>query len=171
MATCILNDGYDLGCFGTGGVSEVYISTFTGSAIVGYDVNEVVSSYESGSTFYKFEQDIEAASFNESINTSRENGSTFYESTVSLKMYNNDATVRNLVKALGKAPVSILIKDNGGEYWLMGTETAARISEGSRGFGQAFGDMNGATMTFSYKSASPVPNVSGSLVGTSIVLG
>lgn len=171
MSTCILNDGYDLGCFGTGGVKNVYIATFTGSAVYTFDAEGVVNSYASGSTFYHFEADIETAAFNENINVSRENGTTFYESSVSIKMFNNDQKVRNLIKALGKAPLSILVEDNGGNYWLVGTETAARASEGSRGFGQAFGDFNGAMVTFSYKSPEPVPMVSGSLVGTSIVLG
>lgn len=171
MPTCVINDGYDLGCFGTGGVKDVYIGNFTGSATFTYDSNGVVNSVTSASIFYKYEADIETAAFNETINVSRENGTTFYESTIAIKMFNNDANVRNLTKALAKAPLQVLIQDNGDNYWLMGTETAVRATEGSRGFGQAFGDFNGAMLTFNYKSTEPVPLVSGSLVGTSIQIG
>lgn len=169
--TCILNDGYDLGCFGTGGVNEIYIATYTGSAAFTLDANDIVVTASGTNIFYKFEQDLETALFNESVNPSRENGAVFYESTVSIKMFNNDATVRNLVKALAKAPLQVLILDNNGEYWLAGIESAVRASEGTRGFGQALGDMNGVTLSFTYKSAEPVPNVDSSIIGTDIVLG
>jgi hypothetical protein len=168
MSTCVINDGYDLGCFGTGGVKNVYISNYTGSSIFTYDANGVMNTSTGSGTFYHYEADIETAAFNEAITVSRENGTTFYESTIAIKMFNNDANVRNLTKALAKAPLRVLIQDNGDNYWIMGTETSVRATEGSRGFGQAFGDMNGAMLTFSYKSAEPVPMVSGSLVGSSI---
>ena len=45
----------------------------------------------------------------------------------------------------------------------MGIESAVRASEGTRGFGQALGDMNGATLSFTYKSAEPVPNVNSAI--------
>jgi hypothetical protein len=169
--TCILNDGYDLGCFGTGGVKNIYIANYTSSAAFTLDANDIITTASNAGTYYQFEQDIESALFNETINPSRENGTVFYESTVSIKMFNNDADVRNLVKALAKAPLSVLIEDNNGGYWLMGTETAVRATEGSRGFGQAFGDMNGAMLTFTYKSAEPVPSVLSTIVGSQITLG
>lgn len=171
MSTCIIDSGYDLGCFGTGGVKKIYIANFSGSATYTLDADDIITTASNGNTFYEFEQDIETALFNESVNPSRENGTTFYESTVSIKMFNNDATVRNLVKALAKAPLTVLIEDNNGVYWLMGTDTAVRATEGSRGFGQAFGDMNGAMLTFTYKSAEPVPSVDSTIVGTDITLG
>ena len=168
---CIIDSGYDLGCFGTGGVNKIYIANYSGSATYDIDANGIITGSNNGNTFYEFEQDIETALFNESVNPSRENGTVFYESTVAIKMFNNDATVRNTVKALAKAPLSVLIEDNNGEYWVMGTETAVRATEGSRGFGQAYDDMNGAMLTFTYKSAEPVPNVDGTIVGTDFILG
>lgn len=168
MSTCILSDGYDLGCFGTGGVKNIYIANYSGSATYTLDANDIITTASNSASFYRFEQDIETALFNETINPSRENGTVFYESTVSIKMFNNTAAVRNLVKSLAKAPLSVLIEDNNGGFWLMGTSTAVRATEGTRGFGQAFGDMNGASLTFTYKSAEPVPSVVSTIIGSQI---
>lgn len=163
--SCIIENGYDLGCFGTGGVKAIYIANFSGSATYTTDSStDEITATTHGETFFKFEQDIESALFNETITPSRENGTVFYESTCAIKMFNNDTSVRNLVKALGKSPLTVLIEDNNGGYWMMGTDTAVRATEGSRGFGQAFGDMNGAQLTFSYKSADPVPSVAEALL-------
>ena len=167
MSDCILDEGYDLGCFGTGGVKKIYISNFSSSAGYTYDTDGVIDAVTDGGLFYEFEQDIETALFNESINPSRENGTVFYESTVAIKLFNNTAKSRNLIKSLASAPLSILIEDNNGGYWMMGTQTAVRASEGERGFGQAFGDMNGANITFTHKSSEPTVAISGSLVNPS----
>lgn len=157
---CTLANGYDLGCFGTGGVKKVWFATFSKLSAYTYTaLTGTVATVTDSADYFAFEQDIESASFNENIPVSRENGTVFYESTVSIKMFNNDATLRNTVKALAKAPLTVIIEDNSGLFWLMGAETAVRLSEGSRGFGQLYGDMNGATLTFSYKSADPIPNI------------
>jgi hypothetical protein len=169
--SCIITDGYDLGCFGTGGVKDIYIANYSSSATYTLDANDIIVSASNGSTFYQFEQDIETAVFNESINPSRENGTVFYESTVGIKLFNNDATVRNLVKALAKAPLSVIILDNNGAYWFMGQDTAVRAVEGERGFGQAYGDMNGVTLSFSYKSSEPIPSIDSAIIGTDFTLG
>jgi len=160
MSDCILDEGYDLGCFGTGGVKKVYISNFSSSLeYTEAGTDGEIDSVTAPGTFFEFEQDIETALFNESINPSRENGTVFYESTVAIKLFNNTAKSRNLIKSLASAPLTILIEDNNGGYWAMGLDTAVRASEGERGFGQAFGDMNGATITFTHKSAEPVKAV------------
>lgn len=169
--SCIISEGYDLGCFGTGGVKNVWIANYTSSATFHVDATGVITGSAGAGTFYKFEQDIESAAFNESVPVSRENGTVYYESTLTIKMFNNDAATRNLFKAVAKAPLRTLIEDNNGNHWLMGLDTAVRASEGTRGFGQSFGDMNGGTLTFMYKSAEPVPVVASAIVGSDIVLG
>ena len=161
MATtnCVISAGYSLGCFGTGGVKSVWIANYSGSAAFTKDADEIVTATTDNNKYFKMEQDIEAASFNETITNSIENGTNFFESTVGIKFFNNDATTRNLIKSLAVAPTRVMIQDNNDNYWLMGETTAVRVTEGTRGFGQLLGDMNGASLTFSYKSANPVLNV------------
>jgi hypothetical protein len=160
MATnCVISAGYSLGCFGTGGVKNVWIANYSGSATFTKDADEIVTATTDNNRYFKMEQDIEAASFNEVITNSLENGTNFFESTVGIKFFNNDATTRNLIKSLAVAPTRVMIEDNNGNYWFMGETTAVRVTEGTRGFGQALGDMNGASLTFTYKSSNPVLNV------------
>jgi hypothetical protein len=168
MATnCVISAGYSLGCWGTGGVKNVWIANYSGSATFTKDGDEIVTATTDLNKYFKMEQDIEAASFNEVITNSAENGTNFFESTVGIKFFNNDATTRNLIKSLAVAPTRVLIQDNNDNYWFMGETTAVRVTEGTRGFGQALGDMNGASLTFSYKSANPVLNVASTALSAS----
>jgi hypothetical protein len=168
MATnCIISAGYELGCWGTGGVKNVWIANYSGSAVLTKDGSDIVTATTDNNKYFKMEQDIEAASFNEVITNSAENGTNFFESTVGIKFFNNTADTRNLIKSLAVAPTRVMIEDNNDNFWLMGETTAVRVTEGTRGFGQALGDMNGASLTFSYKSANPVLSVAKTALSSS----
>jgi hypothetical protein len=168
MATnCVISAGYSLGCWGTGGVKNVWIANYSGSATFTKDASEIVTATTDLNRYFKLEQDIEAASFNEVITNSAENGTNFFESTVGIKLFNNNADTRLLIKSLAVAPTRIIIEDNNDNLWFMGETTAVRVSEGTRGFGQALGDMNGASLTFTYKSANPVLSVAAAAVSAS----
>jgi hypothetical protein len=74
-----------------------------------------------------------------------------------MKFIHLDANLRNLVNALGKAPIFAVIESNAGEYFLLGTESPGRATEGVSSLGVAMGDMNGSTLSFTFKSENPAP--------------
>ena len=90
---------------------------------------------------------------------------------MSLKFTHLDADLRNLLVALGRAPLYAVVKSNAGEYFILGVETAGRAIEGVASLGVALGDLNGATLTISWKSANGAYLIEGSLIGTSITVG
>jgi len=168
--SCIIDNGYTLGCASVGGVEKVWIGTYSADATYTLDADSVITGATSASTVHLFEQDMEYAGLNQTGVFTRENGTVHYESVLSVKFTNLDADLRNTVLALGKAPVYAVVKSNAGLYYIAGVETAGRATEGTASLGVAMADLNGATLSFTFKSQNGVYLINGALLGTSIVV-
>ena len=164
--SCILDNGYVLGCASIGGVEKVWIGTYDADMAYTYDADMVVTGVTSGSTVYLFEQDMEYAGLNQNGVYTRENGTVHYESVLSTKFTNLDKDLRNTALALGKAPIVAVVKANTGEYFILGVESAGRATEGQLSLGVAMADLNGATMAFTFKSQNGAYLIDGSLIPT-----
>lgn len=168
--TCILDSGYVLDCNSVGGVEKVWLGTWDGDTTYGFDVDSVVSGATSANTVYNFEQDIEFAGLEQAGQFSRENGTVFYESNLSLKFTNLDKDLRNTLVAIGRAPIYAVVKSNEGSYYILGVESAGRATEGVASLGVALGDMNGATLTIQWKSANGAYLMDAAVLGTDIIV-
>jgi hypothetical protein len=160
---CLLTSGYSLGCRdGIGGIAEVYIGEWNGSSMTyTLGVDSIIGTF-SGATvsFYTFQQEIETASFTENGNFSIENGTSFYDSTLVITLHKMDAALRNKILLLGQGKWRIIVKSQNGKYFLMGYQNPVRVSASTPGLGKAYGDLNGAVITFMTKEASPAYEVS-----------
>ena len=169
--TCNLTDGYVLGCSSIGGVEKVWIGEYVDDVTVAQDSCGIITGITTtGLTVYSFEQDIEHAGLIQAGSYSRENGTVFYESTLSIKLIGLDCEVRNRMVELGRAPLFAVIKSNAGDYYYCGLESSGRASAGEANVGTLLGDMNGLSQSISWKSANGVFLMSGTLVGTTITV-
>lgn len=169
--SCIIDGGYTLGCSSIGGVEKVWIGTYSSNQDYALDIDNVITGVTSGQTVYLMEQDIEYAGLNQTGTFSRENGTVFYESVLSLKFVELTAELRNLVVALGRAPLFAVVKSNAGTYYLCGLESAGRATAGVASLGIAQGDMNGATLEVTWKTPNGIFLINETLLGTSIPIG
>jgi len=171
--TCNLTDGYVLGCSSIGGVEKVWIGEWV-DITGGYaqdSCGTITGITTTGLTVYEFEQDIEHAGLTQTGNYSRENGTVFYESALSIKLIGLDCNVRNRMVELGRAPLFAVVKSNAGDYYYLGLESAGRASAGDASLGIALGDMNGLNQSISWKSANGAFLIDGTLIGTDITVG
>jgi hypothetical protein len=169
--TCNLTDGYVLGCSSIGGVEKVWIGEYVDNVVYAQNACGIITGITTtGLTVYSFEQDIEHAGLIQAGSYSRENGTVFYESTLSIKLIGLDCEVRNRMVELGRAPLFAVIKSNAGDYYYCGLESSGRASAGEANVGTLLGDMNGLSQSISWKSANGVFLMSGSLVGTTITI-
>jgi hypothetical protein len=169
--SCVLDNGFNLGCNVSGGVKSVYIGTYDPDVTYTTDADDIITVLDANPNSvdcYKFEQDIEFAGLEQTGQFSRENGTVFYESVLSVKFIQLDASLRNLIKALGKAPVFAVIESNAGEFYLLGVDSPGRATEGVASLGVAFGDMNGATLSFTFKSEDPASLCEGTILNTGV---
>ena len=111
------------------------------------DVNNVAS-------LYKYELKG-ANSFEQAINSSRENGTTFVEQTLTIQLKKQDAATHKTVKLLAYGRPHIVVKTRSNQYFLMGLERGADLTAGTISSGVQLGDMNGYSLTFTAQENIP----------------
>lgn len=155
--SCLINSGYALGCRDSvGGISLAYIGNFNADAGYLYDGSEnIVGVTGSTVSYYTFEQEMETGAFAQEGAYSTENGTVFFTQNLSLIFHKNDAALRNQLLVLSQANLSVIVKDQRGEYWLVGKQNGVRVTAGSMNTGKAYGDLNGVTLTLTGKEPEP----------------
>ena len=172
---CLLTYGYNVPCKSVGGLQAVYIGTFNSGLTYTLDASApgVTSSYNTitgfggaTSSFYKFEANLETASLVETGAFSNDNGSAFYTQTCEITLYTLSQALVEQVNILGKGRWRIIVLDQTGNYWLMGKQNSVHVSAATPGLGKAYGDLNGAIITFEGKEPEPIRQVSSAAVAT-----
>lgn len=155
MSTCNLTYGISLDCIDSiGGVagtlwisSNADLGTLTLSTSAGSESLITAATGETG-TFYEFELAKNVGSFVENFNISNENGTAFWEQTLSINLQKMEASKRNQLLLVSRnRDLKVIFEDNNGKYWLMGYSRGAVVSAGTSVSGQAVGDLNGYTLT------------------------
>jgi hypothetical protein len=105
----------------------------------------------SGKKFFTYQLEKENATYNNDTIISVENGTTFYQSVLTFTMKKMSASMKNNLKMLAQNRLMIIVKDNNGTYWVMGQTRGVDVTEITNGSGKAYGDLSGATITFTGK--------------------
>lgn len=168
---CLLTQGYTLGCRDSiGGIQEAYIGNFSSGATYTLDANDTITGF-TGLTvsYYTFEQEMETGEFNQTGAYSTENGTVFFDQQLTLMFHKNDSNLRNQLLVLSQANMSVIVKDQRGEYWLLGYQNGVRAINGAMNTGKAFGDMNGVTITLQGKEPEPAHRISSTASGFPVI--
>lgn len=152
-----LTGGFQLGCLdNTGGTAEVYIASYDRSVVFTLDADEVITAMtNSANTFHLFEQAPETATFEEVETTNIQNGTVSYVPTAVIVLNKITPETRNLLRDLAKGYWRVIIKDNNGNYQLIGKNSPAYVSTATSSLGQATGDLSGRTITFTATAGEP----------------
>ena len=158
---CVLTQGRQEVCKeSVGGLQGVYFINYTtGSFTKGG--NGQVSALPSGSTVYYYELKGNSA-YTETVNTSRDNGTTFFsqELTLNLKKLTNEMTTQLKLMAYGRP--QIVVWTMNGEALLVGEREGADVTAGTIQTGGALGDLYGYSVTFTGMEQLPAAFLSGS---------
>ena len=106
-------------------------------------------------TLYKFELKSTANSFTTAINSSRDNGTTFFEQTLVAALKRQDVVTHKNVKLLAYGRPRIVIRTMTDQFFLMGLDQGADVSAGEISSGAALGDFNGYSLTFTAQEELP----------------
>lgn len=165
--SCAISQGYVLDCQdNTGGSREFYIAEF--SAVAATDAAGVVTGIvkDAGKQFYRYEQTQGVAETDETLTTSRENGTTFSKQTVKLIINKRQTSVRNELRALAGTRVVIIEIDQNGQPWYFGLKNGLFMPTATAKSGKASGDRNGYEITFEGEEPQLAHSVSDSLIAT-----
>jgi hypothetical protein len=142
-----------------GGLAGVYFVNFqTGSAT---SADAEITALPSGLTAYYYELKGTSA-YTETVNTSRENGTTFFsqELTLNLKKLTNEMTTQLKLMAYGRP--QIFIHTMQGDTLLAGEREGCDVTAGTIQTGASLGDLYGYSVTFTGQEQFPAAFVSGS---------
>lgn len=106
-----------------------------------------INDINSVSSLYKYELKG-ANSFEQTINSSRDNGTTFIEQVLTIQLKKQDAATHKNVKLLAYGRPHIVVKTRSNQYFLMGLERGADVTAGTISSGTQMGDFNGYSLTF-----------------------
>lgn len=129
----------------SGGVKEVYI--LDAAYLEGYTIDETTKkvltlTLTTDKVFNTYQLRKQTASMNTTVNTSDENGTTFYQTDVIFNIPKLEASKRLELLALAVGNMVVIVRDNNGLYWIIGLENPVTLTAGTAGTGTAFGDAN-----------------------------
>jgi len=143
-----------------GGLAGVYFLNYTTSSFTKNGSGEV-TAFPSGSTVYYYQLKGTSA-YTETVNTSRENGTTFFsqELVLNLKKLTNEMTTQMKLMAYGRP--QIVVHTMNGDALLVGEEEGADVTAGTIQTGAGMGDLYGYSITFTGMERLPAAFISGS---------
>jgi len=158
---CLLTQGRQEVCKESiGGLQGAYFINYTTGSFT-KDANGLVTALPSGSTVYYYQLKGSSA-YTETVNTSRDNGTTFFsqELTLNLKKLTNEMTTQLKLMAYGRP--QIVVWTNNGDALLVGEHLGADVTAGTIQTGAALGDLYGYSVTFTGMEQLPAAFLSGS---------
>jgi len=158
---CNISLGYNEPCKDSiAGLTAVYFMNYnTGSFTL--NATDVVTAFPSASTVYKYE--LKGTNgYVETVNTSRDNGTTFFSQVLSLQLKKLTAEATKELKLLAYGRPKIVVADRNGNAFLVGRLEGADMTAGTITTGVAYGDLSGYTMEFTGQEQLPANFISGS---------
>ena len=144
------------------GLQAIYFLNYTTASFT-LNADDVVTAFPSGSTVYKYE--LKGANgYTETVNTSRDNGTTFFNQELSTTLKQLDASMTKQFKLLAYGRPQIVVHTRNGEALLVGKDQGADMTAGTIVAGQAYGDLAGYTAVFTGQEKLPANFLSGSSV-------
>lgn len=151
---CTLTTGRKLPCkSAVGGLKTVYFADFGTLGATTITSGELTAI---AGTPDLFQFDIKGNSSLESaINSSRENGTTFYETTLNLTLTYLEKATQEELKLIAHARPHVFVEDYNGNYFVVGLEHGAEVTGGTIVSGAAMGDLSGFTLTMVAQETAP----------------
>lgn len=149
-----------------GGIQGVYFINYTTGSFT-KDANGLVTALPISSSLYFYSLKGTSA-YTETVNSSRDNGTTFFnqELVLNLKKLTNEMTTQLKLMAYGRP--QILVWTNNGDTLLVGEKLGADVTAGTIQTGAGLGDLYGYSVTFTGMEQLPAAFVSGSSTSTAI---
>ena len=160
---CTISSGRKVPCkSAVGGIKTIYLAdygTLGDATIVGGEITLLSGTPD----FFQF--DVKGASSLETaINSSRENGTTFYESTLTMALTFQDKATQEQLKLITHARPHVAIEDYNGNFFLIGLDHGAEVTGGSITSGAAMGDASGYNLTIVAQETAPPYFITGSVI-------
>jgi hypothetical protein len=149
-----------------GGLQGVYFINYTTGSFT-TNVNGEITALPASQSLY-FYQLKGTSAYTETVNSSRENGTTFFnqELTLNLKKLTNEMSTQLKLMAWGRTQA--IVWTNNGDAFVAGVKLGMDVTGGTIQTGGALGDLYGYSVTLTGMEAAPATWISGSTTTTAI---
>ena len=150
--SCLIANGREEQCKDSiSGLQAIYFINYGDFAPsdVTYDVSneDLITAIANVTSIYKY--DLKGANtFDTTIQSSRDNGTTFFEQTLTIQLKRQDATTHKNVKLLAYGRPHIIVHSRNNQFFMMGLVEGADVNAGKVSSGTAYADFNGYEFTF-----------------------
>jgi len=129
-----------------GGIKTMYVCDHSLPTGLTYDADEQLT----GGTFTVFQYDLPngTATFEQAIQVSRENGTVYYEPTLTINLFALSKEDRKELQTMARMNLLIFVEDYNGNIFMLGKDGGMDVNGGAVKTGQAKGDMSGYELTF-----------------------
>ena len=136
-----------------GGIKNIYFTDFGDFGTVTTSDDQITNMK---GTFTAWEYNVKGnSSMEQTVNSSRENGTTFYEQTLNLTLKKLSKEDNKELKLLAYGRPHIAVEDYNGNFMMMGLVNGTDVSGGTVVTGAAMGDLSGYTLTFTGQETLP----------------
>lgn len=151
---CTLTTGRKVPCkSAVGGLQRVYFADYgtLGAATI---ASGEITALAGSPTWFVF--DLKGnSSLETTITSSRENGTTFYDTTLSLTLTFLEKATQEEIKLIAHARPHVAVEDYNGNFFLVGLDHGAEVNGGTIVTGAAMGDLSGMTLTLNAQETEP----------------
>lgn len=161
-----------------GGLRNIYIANFAPDMFDGLTLgtDEEITALASAVDTFKFELRGDNNTFEETNESSRDNGTSFWTQTGSIVLKKQDKATQRELKLLSYGRPHVIIEDYNGNFRLAGAQNGVEFSV-STSTGGAMGDLNGYNITFEGKETTPalfvdagvMDNVAGFTINATVI--
>lgn len=139
-----------------GGLKNVYFVAFGKLGTVSLTNDEITNLTGDSGALTAFKYELKGnSSFEQTINASRENGTTFFDQTLNLTLKKLTKEDNKELKLLAYGRPHVAVEDYNGNVFMMGLEHGADVNGGTIVTGAAMGDLSGYTLTLNAQETSP----------------
>jgi hypothetical protein len=171
--SCLLTSGRIEPCKkAVGGLKAVYFIDYGTLGTIDYvnaSTSAEIDTVAGTPTAYKY--DLKGtSSFEQTINSSRENGTTFYDQTLNLTFKKLDKETHDEIALIAVARPHVIVEDNNGNLFLSGLEHGSDVNGGTIVTGAGMGDLSGYTLTLLAQELVPANFLLNDLATTGITV-
>ena len=136
-----------------GGLKAVYFTDFGDYGTVTETDDEIT---DLTGTFTAFKYELKGnSSFEQAITSSRENGTTFFDQTLTLTLKKLSKEDNKELKLLAYGRPHVAVEDYNGNVFVMGLQHGAEVTGGTVSTGAAMADLSGYTLTLNAQETKP----------------
>ena len=153
---CLITSGRKIPCkSAVGGIKNIFFADFgtLGAATI---ASGEITAFAGDPDWFQFDIKNTATTMETAITSSRDNGTTFYDTTLSMTLTFQDVATQEQLKLIAVARPHVCVEDYNGNYFVVGLLNGAELNGGSIQTGGTMDSLTGYSgLTFNAQEVNP----------------